>query len=209
MGPAPQDAVPVPILQALLGCTRLSSKQRQYLPCDIAGICLRSEKDVRRRDFFRLGGASQGRLLAELRYVLRRPVGWIERSPNGTGRNAIHTDAFGNKVAGEGLAKGVDGSLGRRVIQQLLASFQPSDGTRVDDRAAWFQVRQRRLGYREVTVDVGFEGAIPLLKRYFLQPFLVLMESRVVDENVQLAVRLDRPVDRVLTEARLAYVAGQ
>ena len=48
-----------------------------------------------------------------------------------------------------------------------------------------------------------------MLKRYFLQPFLVLLESRVVDENVQLAVRLDRPVDRVLTEARLAYVAGQ
>ena len=37
----------------------------------------------------------------------------------------------------------------------------------------------------------------------------MLLESGVVHENVQLAVRLDRPGDCVLAEGRLAHVAGQ
>jgi hypothetical protein len=48
-------------------------------------------------------------------------------------------------------------------------------------------MRQGRLCHVEVAVDVCFKRTIPLLFREFFQTWLVLLVSRIVDQDVELA----------------------
>src|SRR4029079_514730 len=130
-----------------------------------------------RGDLLRLGGAPDGLFGAEFLHLLRGYplVGGVERRPYRTGGDGIDADALGDELLRQGLGEGVDRSLGRRVVGQLLGALDAGLGAGGDDRAAGLQVLQGGLGQMEVGVDVRAEGLLPLLLAYLLKTFLAVL----------------------------------
>src|SRR3954471_13695428 len=65
-----------------------------------------------------------------------------------------------------------------------------------------------RLRHIEIAVDVGSEGAVPLLLRNFLQVFLVSLKGSVIYQNVQPSELFDHFVDRSATETWVGNIPG-
>src|SRR5919107_2972940 len=187
---------------------RLAAEEREHLARDVARIRLRGEVDVGGRDLFGLRGSPQRRVLAELRDLLGGLVRRVERGPHGAGRDAVDAYAPLDEALRERLREGVDRALRGRVVQKLFAPLQARYRARVDYGRALLHPFERGLRHEEVAVDVRLEGAVELLLGHVFERLLVLLEGRVVDEYVELAELLHRPLDGLAAEPRLAHVAG-
>src|SRR5687768_6698415 len=166
---------------------RVAAEEREHLARDVTRIRLRGEEDVGGRHLFGLRGALERGVGAELGDLLRGLVRGVERRPDRPWRDAVDADAPLDEVLRERLGEGVDRALRRRVVEKLLAPFEPRDGARVDDARALGHVRERRLRHVEVAVDVRLESPVELLFGQVFDRLLVLLEGRVVDEDVELA----------------------
>src|SRR3954467_11021333 len=67
---------------------------------------------------------------------------------------------------------------------------------------------ERGLRHVKVAVDVRLESPVPLLVGNVFERLLMLLESRVVDENVELPELTDRSLDRRAAEPRVSDIAG-
>src|SRR5436305_8442943 len=99
-------------------------------------------------------------------------------------------------------------ALACRVVEQPLAPLHAGYRTGVHDARARLHVLESRLRHVEVSEDVGAEGFLPLLIREFLNRFLVLLKSSIVDQNIQLAELLYRLLHRLPAKIGVRDVAG-
>ncbi len=111
-------------------------------------------------------------------------------------------------MAAQRAGEGVDAALGRRVVEQLLVAHDPGDRAGIDDRAAGLHVRHRLLRHVEIAVEIGLHRAVELLLGEVLEARDVLLERRVVDQDVELAEFLDGAPDHIGADPALADVAG-
>ncbi len=146
------------------------------------------------------------RLLAEVNDVLGRLVRRVQRRPYRPRGHRIHADALFRQVVCEGFGEGMDGPLGGRIVQQLLAAPQAGDGAGIDDRVAARQVRQRGRGHVEVAVDVRAEGFVQPFLGDVRQRFGVFLERGVVHQDVQLAELGHGLLHRVAAKSRVFHV---
>ena len=100
-----------------------------------------------------------GELLLGLVRHCRRNQG----GPNRAWRNGVDPDALADLLVAQAARKAHNGTLRRRVVEQVRAANVRVDAGIVDDGAAPLHVRQRILGQEEIGVDVGVEGAEPLV----------------------------------------------
>src|SRR5205085_7573574 len=117
---------------------RLATEKRQHFSGDVTRVALGREEHERRRDLLRLRRPFHRRLLSELRNRFGRFVGWIERGPDGTRRNAVDAYAFAYEILRERFGKRVDCALRRGIIEKFGAALQTRNGPGVDDRTSGF-----------------------------------------------------------------------
>src|SRR5919109_3385751 len=188
---------------------RLAAKQVQNFAGDVAGVGWRREKYEGGRNLLRLRRALHRHNGAELGRLLGIEIGRIQRCPHGSGRDAVHANSFGEEVLRERFREGRDGSLRRRVVEQLGRAVAASYGAAVEDHAAGRQVRQRGAGHVEVAEDVRAERALELLIRDVEQRLLVLLVGGVVDQDVELAQLAHGPLHRFRRVLWIGDVARQ
>src|SRR5262249_10218958 len=97
------------------GC--LTTEKRHDLARHITRISFGCEINIGWRDLFRLSGPFHGCVGSKLSDFLRRPVGWIKRSPHRPGRNAIRPNATLDKILSERLGERMNGALRRCVVE--------------------------------------------------------------------------------------------
>src|SRR5688572_22153404 len=79
--------------------------------------------------------------------------------------------------------------------------------TRVDDGTAILEMWHGCLGHVEVAVEIRAHRHVELLFRDFFDRFGMTLEGCVVHQDVESAELVDRVVDRVLAEGRVADIA--
>ena len=68
-------------------------------------------------------------------------------------------------------------------------------------------MRDSRPGHVEITIEVGLQGLIEVLVGQILEAVDMLLEGRVVDEDIELAKLVQGFLDRVASERRIGDIA--
>src|SRR5437762_9269919 len=100
----------------------ISANDRQHYSGKLTRATSCCEEYESWRDLLGLGGALHRRIGAKVLNILGRLVGRVERRPYRTRRHRIHADATIDQMTGQRSGKGVDPTLGHRIIEQILAA---------------------------------------------------------------------------------------
>src|SRR6266513_4455310 len=103
------------------------SKYREYLSRYVARVDVRSQKDVRSRQFFRLTGPLHTGILTEFFHVIRVARLNVERSPHRSRRHRVHPDPLLDEILRQRFGEGVDRAFGRGIVEQGLLALQSRD----------------------------------------------------------------------------------
>ena len=143
-------------------------------------------------------------LLANLRRNTRGHAG-----VGAAGCNTVDADFVATPLERQRPRQPDDARLGGGVVG-LANVAEHRDRGRIDDAAATLraQVRLRRLGHQERALQVDVQYLIPLRFAEF-DGQGVAVDPGVVDDDVQSAERLDRPLHERGRVGRAADVAGQ
>jgi hypothetical protein len=77
--------------------------------------------------------------------------------------NAVDTNTFFELLIRQGSCECHDGSLGRRIVEQIATTDVWVDRCTVDDGGSSFHMRQSILREVEEWMDVRVEGSLPLV----------------------------------------------
>lgn len=120
--------------------------------------------DIHRRQLCRLASPLHWRLLTKLRnFILGLTAGNLQRCPDRARRDNIHANSFFRHLFRQAAAVIKDCRLGCRIIQQVRTGLIRLDRRRCDNTGAFWQQRNRFLGYPEQGKNVNGEGLLKLL----------------------------------------------
>src|SRR5262245_49844510 len=197
--PSNSAALTAPVA-ALYLSPRIATDDREHLARDITGAGGRSEEHEGGCDFFRLGGSLHRCIAAEFGDLLGRFIGRVERRPDRSGRHRIDADAAFNEMRGKRTSEGVDAPFCHRVVEQSLVAEQSGDGAGHDDGAAIAHMRYGGSRHIEISIEIGLDGPIKMLVSQLFEAVDVLLECGVVDQDVEPAELIHRPLHRVVAE---------
>src|SRR5690606_25772118 len=155
----------------------------QYLATDVGRIG-RCQVDIGGCQLRRLTGPTHRRAAAEFGNLFWGKGRRYQRSPDGARRNAVDPNPPFRQVHGQRAGEADDGPLGGGIVDQHRIALVGCDGGRVDDGAAFGDVRQGRLGQQEHAEDIGAERLLPLFGGNIFKLLLRVLLTRVVDQNV-------------------------
>lgn len=196
----------------------------QRLSTDEATIGAR-QKDKARSNLAGLADAPHGRRAQAAQLLLGHGADHQGR-PDRAWRHRVDADPLADLLLGQSAGEGDDGAFGGGIVEQAWRTHVGVLGGVVDDAVASTQMRQRVLGKMEDGVDVGVEGAEPLLsvslpsenspgkrKEHILGDFrnVVLhhLVGGIVDQDIETAELTDGLVDGGFAIARAPQVRGQ
>ena len=108
----------------------------------------------------------------------------------------------------ETLGEDVDRTFRGRLTDEMPSCLDTGRRTGGDAAAPLAKVRERLTDQVEAGVDVSLEGLFPLIERELFYRNRVLLDGRIVDEDVDCAQLMDGCQDSLLAEARLRDPCG-
>src|SRR5690349_5030459 len=127
-------------------------------------------------------------MLGDLFCILVDDVQW---RPDRTRRDAVYANPFFDQIVCERFGKGVDGTLGGGVVEELFRALKPRYRAAVYDRTPFWQMLQRGAGHIKVAKDIGSKSLVELFVRNILDRFLMVLIGGVIYQNVELSKFLD------------------
>src|SRR5262245_35735413 len=164
----------------------IAAHDRQDFACDVARAGGSRHEHKSRCDLFRLSRALHCRLAAEFRHMLRRSIGGVERRPQGAGRDRVDANAAIDQLRRKRSGECVYAAFGHRIVEHMLAAFDPGHGTGHHDCAPRLHVRHCRLHHVKIAIKVGLDGLVEVLLGELFEPLGVLLKGRVADQNIEL-----------------------
>ena len=175
----------------------------QALPRDETAI-LTGQEDEASRNLRWLARSAHRRAELILRILLHGRGD--QRGPDGAGTNTINSNAEADLLVRQAAGEGHNGAFGGGVVEQVRAADVGVHGGAVDDGVAGLHVLEGVLAGVEEGVDVGVEGAEPLVLAQLGDAVDHVLIAGVVDEDVDRAHARDRFVDQFPAVARLRDV---
>jgi hypothetical protein len=185
----------------------LATQQSQHVAGDIARVRVACEVHVGRRDLLGLCGTTERRVAAEASRVFVAALGGIERRPNRSRGDAIDSNTSIHGVLSQRLGECMNGAFRRRIVDEPATAFQARDGARIDDRAAFGHVGQGGADEIEGGENVRLEGPHPLLVGDLRDSGAMLLEGRIIDEDIDSAETRHDSFDRARAKRLVAHIA--